>query len=94
MGTWRSKQAYREYLQSSHWKEVQRRMYSQYRYCQVCKVAGQLDIHHITYARIGHELDTDLIVLLLVQQKYMQNKQKTRQIISLNKSLISIILNK
>lgn len=58
---------YYEYIQSLEWKQKsdeikERRGYK----CQLCGVSGsvaRLNAHHNTYARLGHELDSDLIVL-------------------------------
>lgn len=51
------------YLQSAHWKKIKQRMYRTFRACEVCKSAGRLNIHHITYNRLGYEKASDLIVL-------------------------------
>lgn len=46
---------YRDYLQSAAWQRVRR--------CQDCGEHRQLEVHHLTYARIGHEEMSDLRVL-------------------------------
>jgi 5-methylcytosine-specific restriction endonuclease McrA len=63
---------YDDYLKSEHWRETRERklLRSGYR-CQgyrgfhvKCVAEGvQLDVHHLTYARLGRELESDLIVL-------------------------------
>lgn len=56
---------YQEYLQGSHWQEVKDRALNFYgRKCAECGVTeGQLDVHHLTYERLGCEHIEDLIVL-------------------------------
>lgn len=56
---------YPEYLQTDHWKEMRRRMLKRAHFrCQVCNKGNtQLDVHHRTYERRGHEEYGDLIVL-------------------------------
>lgn len=60
-----SKLEYQEvYLKSEHWQKVKRRMYRTFRACELCKKRGvRLNIHHITYNRLGNEDTSDLIVL-------------------------------
>lgn len=55
---------YAEYLQSPEWKEKQQkaRQFANHR-CQVCNSSEDLNVHHRTYDRLGHEHMGDLIVL-------------------------------
>jgi len=58
--------SYPEYLQSAHWARM--RSIARYRagwQCQRCgnEEGRRLDVHHLTYERLGCEEDTDLIVL-------------------------------
>jgi 5-methylcytosine-specific restriction endonuclease McrA len=56
--------SYREYLQTDHWRETRQRALKRAGFsCQVCSAKGELHVHHRTYVRRGHELDSDLIVL-------------------------------
>lgn len=58
------KMAYQDYLQTEHWQQTRRGALRRAGYsCQVCSEKAKLHVHHRTYARLGHELDTDLIVL-------------------------------
>ena len=58
------KEQYKEYLQSDHWKETRERALERAGYkCQVCGYYKNLQVHHNTYKNIGHEDDTDLVVL-------------------------------
>lgn len=59
-----------EYLASEHWKATRRAALRRVGYC--CQHCGlrvepdqrwRLDVHHLTYARLGAELDTDLEVI-------------------------------
>ena len=57
---------YDEYLKSWAWKE--QRFWAIERARNQCKECGEglgteLDVHHVTYERLGHELPEDLVVL-------------------------------
>lgn len=60
-----NKQEYKNYLTSPSWKKTRRKALERSGYrCQVCNAANtQLDVHHRTYDRLGHEFDSDLTVL-------------------------------
>jgi hypothetical protein len=55
---------YAEYMKSKRWK-VRRIMYFQKfgRKCVVCKGTRNIGLHHLSYERLGGELDEDLVVL-------------------------------
>ena len=57
--------AYRDgYLQSDHWQEVRKRKLKQAGYkCEACGEKVKLDIHHLTYERLGKERLDDLQAL-------------------------------
>src|SRR4051812_17176228 len=55
---------YRRYLASDEWKRTRERAFAYHgRYCAVCGTTKRLQCHHLTYARLGHELMTDLRIL-------------------------------
>jgi len=56
---------YDDYLASSYWQETRKRKLELTGFvCQECgKTDTVLHVHHLTYERLGYELDTDLIVL-------------------------------
>ncbi len=58
---------YQTYLQSTHWKATRtkyiKRTYDGATKCKLCAGYGPIEIHHITYARVGHEARKDLIGL-------------------------------
>lgn len=58
-----TKEAYQVYLTQPHWQEIRKKMYSRYNRCQMCKSKDKLNIHHLTYRRLGREQDEDLIVV-------------------------------
>lgn len=58
-----SKEYQEIYLKSEHWCKIKERFYSLFKSCQLCNKRGKLNIHHLTYKRIGKEKTTDLIVL-------------------------------
>lgn len=56
---------YEAYLKSPHWMEVRKKRLEKDEYkCAVCGNGGKLDVHHISYKRLGMEdISTDLITL-------------------------------
>lgn len=58
---------YYEYIQSYLWKVIAERTKQVRGYrCQLCNISGYvttLNVHHNTYERLGHEKDSDLLVL-------------------------------
>jgi hypothetical protein len=55
---------YRIYLLTNHWHHVRAEALTRYaNRCAVCNSPDRLDVHHRTYERRGHELETDVIVL-------------------------------
>ena len=53
-----------EYLYSEHWARKKRLKLTASNYtCQRCGSRSNLDVHHLTYERLGHELLRDLVVL-------------------------------
>jgi 5-methylcytosine-specific restriction endonuclease McrA len=70
---------YRSYLRPKHWRETRQRAIKASNYtCQRCKKrdryhdaprskrkGARLQVHHLTYARVGNERDSDLRVLCI-----------------------------
>jgi hypothetical protein len=55
---------HRAYLLSAEWHERQERALERAgRKCQACSTTASLQVHHNSYARVGHELETDLFVM-------------------------------
>lgn len=55
---------YSDYLKSGHWRERRKRALTLAgNRCQECGGLDHLEVHHLTYARIFHERDDDLVVL-------------------------------
>ena len=56
---------YREYLLSDHWAQFKARILNKRGpQCEQCGTAkGPIDVHHLTYERLGQELVTDVEVL-------------------------------
>jgi len=57
--------SYLRYLRSAHWDHTRRRALLRAGHqCQRCEISNvQLDVHHLTYDRLGREAEHDLIVL-------------------------------
>jgi 5-methylcytosine-specific restriction endonuclease McrA len=67
---------YFQYITSPEWREGPRRRCFEYwrGLCAICKQPGE-NVHHNTYARLGHELPTDVVLLCRrCHQLYEQNK--------------------
>jgi 5-methylcytosine-specific restriction endonuclease McrA len=55
---------YQAYLQSPAWKLARRLLIERAQHrCQRCHARGPLNVHHLTYERLGHEEPGDLQVL-------------------------------
>ena len=55
---------YRRYLRSPHWQTMRRKVLRRAGYeCERCRRKAPLDVHHLTYARRGHEDMNDLQAL-------------------------------
>jgi hypothetical protein len=56
---------YPDYLRTAHWSHTRRRaLLRAGRQCQRCEISDvQLEVHHLTYDRLGRESEGDLIVL-------------------------------
>jgi 5-methylcytosine-specific restriction endonuclease McrA len=58
---------YLTYIHSSAWKVRRERALSRAGFrCQVCGARSRLQVHHVTYANLGHEADEDLTVMCWV----------------------------
>ena len=55
---------YKSYLKSQHWDLIRSRVIQNHPYCEMCKKSKKpLQVHHLSYKRIGYEKDSDLIPL-------------------------------
>lgn len=55
---------YTEYLQGSHWKGLRKALcLKPESHCAGCDKKHHLQIHHVSYSRLGSELPDDLVVL-------------------------------
>lgn len=77
---WRIK--YQKHLKSAQWKNTRRDLFRwRGRKCEVCKMPSfNLEIHHLNYKRMGHELPSDLII---VCKKCHAEEDKKREISSI-----------
>lgn len=58
------KDTHNAYLLSAEWEERRKRALRRAgQKCQACSGTRELQVHHNTYARVGHEFDTDLFVM-------------------------------
>jgi hypothetical protein len=55
---------YADYLQTEHWLTTRKRALHRAGFqCKACEATKALNVHHLTYANLGRENETDLIVL-------------------------------
>ena len=60
----RHTQFYLDYLQSDAWRMLREAIIDERGYtCEECGVAYGLQLHHLTYDRLGHELHEDMQLL-------------------------------
>lgn len=56
---------YEKYLKSGHWKEFRKRFLARKKPkgCWSCGRKGRLDLHHVTYERLGRERIGDVVAI-------------------------------
>jgi len=56
---------YKHYLQSDHWKKFRKFYFARKKPkgCQFCRFRDPLQLHHITYERLGHERLEDVVAI-------------------------------
>lgn len=60
----RKKWTYLAYMKSAAWERKRQQAFAHHgRFCHKCGSTSRLDVHHRTYARLGHERMSDLAVL-------------------------------
>lgn len=60
----RSKEEYSKYLRTFRWTIAKRRLYRERgRQCEKCPNTKALQVHHLTYDRVGNERYSDLQIL-------------------------------
>jgi 5-methylcytosine-specific restriction endonuclease McrA len=71
---------YLGYMRSALWRtRRQRALKLAGNRCQVCGSTKRLEVHHVTYANLGHELDSDLTVLCWWCHRWHEFGKKVRQ---------------
>ena len=62
--THRDRRLYDWYIQSESWKSKREWALTLLgRQCSVCGLRHSLDVHHLSYDRMGYELPSDLLIL-------------------------------
>jgi len=55
---------YEEYLQTPHWQELRKKIFERsHGICEKCKQVKMVDVHHLSYERIGKENLEDLLAV-------------------------------
>ena len=69
---------YNSYLKSDEWKEKKRELakVAGKKMCWVCYTKERLNVHHLTYARVGKEDTADLIYLCANHHKLLHQLKK------------------
>jgi hypothetical protein len=66
---------YRAYLDSPQWQAKRQRILSVRGHrCEVCRHGDRLSLHHLTYARLYDEFDSDLLVVCESCHAAMHNR--------------------
>jgi hypothetical protein len=55
--------SYEDYLQTEFWRITRKQILGKRPFCERCGTRERLQVHHLTYERLGVELDEDLEVL-------------------------------
>lgn len=73
-----TKEAYKKYLNSFHWKRVRYRKLLEIKFCcESCGAKNNLSVHHLTYENIGREKLDDLQVLCSSCHRKAHGKDKS-----------------
>ena len=68
---------YRDYVRyNSNWKSLRRKVHHKYKICQSCGSDKNLDVHHKTYKRVGHERLSDLKLYCRTCHYWEHNREK------------------
>jgi phage terminase large subunit GpA-like protein len=71
-----TKKEYTHYLKSKHWASFKAWVYSLVHRCAACGSDDRLNIHHISYGRLGREKLEDVVVLCRQCHTYLHNSEK------------------
>lgn len=89
---------YPTYLGSAHWLWFRWHILTEVQaHCSDCGGRIRLQVHHLTYERIGHELDSDVVVLCADCHSARHGKHRDGQPLSLAEGLdlmVEIIKNR
>lgn len=83
-----NKDEYAQYLKTPHWATVRDRAlaYAEQR-CQLCYSSKDVQVHHRTYDRLGHERPADLTVLCKAcHEKHHDRHTRGRVVLSFSKA--------
>ena len=58
-----NKEEYKEFLRSDYWKSFSKEIREKHGRCQDCGKEHRLNVHHLTYDRLGQEKEEDVVVL-------------------------------
>jgi hypothetical protein len=72
--------AYRTYINSDQWRKRCEEFYRTYgRFCAACGSKRDLCVHHMAYTHMGHELDSELVVLCSFHHMEFHKRNGTRR---------------
>lgn len=71
-----TKEEYRKYLNSDHWKKFRKHIYSKIKHCEACESDTNLNIHHLNYTCLYNERKIDVIVLCRICHQSLHNSAK------------------
>lgn len=66
---------YHKYLKSDHWEELKKLVFEwRGRKCQLCMGSRNLQVHHMTYKRVGKEDPRDVLIVCDSCHKFIHSE--------------------
>lgn len=70
---------YEDYLRSDRWKNIRELLFEHRgRRCEACGKTENLEVHHLTYRRLGQERAEDLMIVCPACHEWEDRKRKRR----------------
>lgn len=71
---------YENYIHSNAWRSRRKQALRMgHNRCAMCGSTTSLQVHHLTYKHLGHELDNELVVLCVLCHRKVHNQQARKK---------------
>lgn len=71
---------YENYIHSNAWRSRRKQaLRIGHNRCDICGSTTSLQVHHLTYKHLGHELDNELVVLCALCHRKVHNQQARKK---------------